>query len=54
MDTALQHLIDHIQTAAAQRTPLRIRGGGSGLDVINEVLQGGVHGCSRVKQWPRC
>ena len=39
MDTALQHLIDHIQTAAAQRTPLRIRGGGS-KDFYGETLQG--------------
>lgn len=39
MDTALQHLIDHIQTAAAQRTPLRIRGGGS-KDFYGEALQG--------------
>jgi len=41
MDTALQHLIDHIQTAAAQRTPLRIRGGGS-KDFYGEMLQGEV------------
>ncbi|MCF8159251.1 MAG: glycolate oxidase subunit GlcE [Polaromonas sp.] len=39
MDTALQHLIDQIQTAAAQRTPLRIRGGGS-KDFYGEALQG--------------
>lgn len=39
MDTALQHLIDHIQTASAQRTPLRIRGGGS-KDFYGEALQG--------------
>ncbi|WP_296495468.1 glycolate oxidase subunit GlcE [Rhodoferax sp.] len=39
MDTALQHLIEHIQTAAAQRTPLRIRGGGS-KDFYGETLQG--------------
>jgi len=26
----------------------------SSLNVINEVLQGGVHGYSRVKRWPRC
>jgi len=41
MDTALQHLIDHIQTAAAQRTPLRIRGGGS-KDFYGGMLQGEV------------
>ena len=39
MDTALQHLIDHIKTAAAQRTPLRIRGGGS-KDFYGETPQG--------------
>lgn len=39
MDTALQHLIDHIQTAAAKRTQLRIRGGGS-KDFYGERLQG--------------
>ncbi|HSN79634.1 MAG TPA: glycolate oxidase subunit GlcE, partial [Rhodoferax sp.] len=39
MDTALQHLIEHIQTAATQRTPLRIRGGGS-KDFYGETLQG--------------
>jgi len=39
MDTALQHLIDHIKTAAAQGTPLRIRGGGS-KDFYGETPQG--------------
>lgn len=39
MDTALQHLIDQIQTAAAQHTPLRIRGDGS-KDFYGETLQG--------------
>ena len=39
METALQHLIEHIQTAAAQGTPLRIRGGGS-KDFYGETLQG--------------
>lgn len=39
MDTALQHLTDHINTAAAQRTPLRIRGGGS-KDFYGEAPQG--------------
>lgn len=39
MDTALQHLTDQINTAAAQRTPLRIRGGGS-KDFYGESLQG--------------
>jgi glycolate oxidase FAD binding subunit len=39
MDTDLQHLIDQIQTAAAQRTPLRIRGGAS-KDFYGEALQG--------------
>lgn len=39
METALQHLIEHIQTAAAKRTPLRIRGGGS-KDFYGETLQG--------------
>ena len=39
MDTALQHLIDQINTAAAQRTPLRIRGGGS-KDFYGETLHG--------------
>lgn len=39
MDTALHHLVDHIKTAAAQRTPLRIRGGGS-KDFYGEALQG--------------
>ncbi|MDD2919961.1 glycolate oxidase subunit GlcE [Rhodoferax sp.] len=39
MDIALHRLIDHIQTAAAQRTPLRIRGGGS-KDFYGETLQG--------------
>ena len=39
MDTALQHLTDQINTAAAQRTPLRIRGGGS-KDFYGETLQG--------------
>ena len=41
MNTDLQHLIDQIQTAAAQRTPLRIRGGGS-KDFYGESLQGEV------------
>ncbi len=39
MDTALQHLIDQIQNAAAQRTPLRIRGGGS-KDFYGEMPHG--------------
>ncbi|MGB4362047.1 MAG: glycolate oxidase subunit GlcE, partial [Rhodoferax sp.] len=39
MDTALQHLIDQINAAAAQRTPLRIRGGGS-KDFYGETPQG--------------
>ncbi len=39
MDTELQHLIDHIKTAAAQHSPLRIRGGGS-KDFYGESLQG--------------
>jgi glycolate oxidase FAD binding subunit len=39
MDTALQHLIDQINAAAAQRTPLRIRGGGS-KDFYGEAPQG--------------
>ena len=39
METALQHLIEQIQTAAAQRTPLRIRGGGS-KDFYGEALHG--------------
>ncbi|MFZ2392123.1 FAD-binding protein, partial [Rhodoferax sp.] len=39
MDTALQHLTDQINTAAAQRTPLRIRGGGS-KDFYGEAPQG--------------
>lgn len=39
MDTALQHLTDQINTAAAQRTPLRIRGGGS-KDFYGESPQG--------------
>ncbi|MCM2297156.1 glycolate oxidase subunit GlcE [Rhodoferax sp.] len=39
MDTALHHLIDQINTAAAQRTPLRIRGGGS-KDFYGETLHG--------------
>lgn len=39
MNTALQHLIDQIQAAAAQHTPLRIRGGGS-KDFYGETLQG--------------
>lgn len=39
MDTALHHLIDQINTAAAQRTPLRIRGGGS-KDFYGETLRG--------------
>lgn len=39
MDTALQHLIDQINTAAAQRLPLRIRGGGS-KDFYGASLQG--------------
>ena len=39
MDTALQHLIDQINAAAAQRTPLRIRGGGS-KDFYGETLHG--------------
>ena len=42
MDTALQHLSDQIKTAAAQRTPLRIRGGGSkdfyGESPLGELL----------------
>ncbi len=41
MQTTLQHLIDQIHTAAAQRTPLRIRGGGS-KDFYGEILQGEV------------
>ena len=39
MENALQHLIDQIHTAAAQRTPLCIRGGGS-KDFYGEILQG--------------
>ena len=39
MDTALQHLIDQINAAAAQRSPLRIRGGGS-KDFYGETPQG--------------
>jgi glycolate oxidase FAD binding subunit len=39
MDNALQHLIDQIQTAATQKQPLRIRGGGS-KDFYGESLQG--------------
>ena len=39
MDTALQHLTDQINTAAAQRTPLRIRGGGR-KDFYGESPQG--------------
>ena len=39
MDTALQDLTDQINTAAAQRTPLRIRGGGS-KDFYGEAPQG--------------
>ena len=39
MTTALQQLIDQIRTAAAQRIPLRIRGGGS-KDFYGETLQG--------------
>lgn len=39
MDTALQHLTDRINAAAAQRTPLRIRGGGS-KDFYGETPQG--------------
>ncbi len=41
MDSALQHLTDQINTAAAQRSPLRIRGGGS-KDFYGEALQGDV------------
>lgn len=39
MDTALQHLTDQINAAAAQRTRLRIRGGGS-KDFYGEAPQG--------------
>jgi len=39
MDTALHHLIDTVRAAAAQRTPLRIRGHGS-KDFYGESLQG--------------
>lgn len=39
MNTALKHLIDQIQAAAAQHAPLRIRGGGS-KDFYGETLQG--------------
>jgi glycolate oxidase FAD binding subunit len=39
MDAELHHLIDQIQTAAAGRTPLRIRGSGS-KDFYGESLQG--------------
>ncbi|MDO8320992.1 glycolate oxidase subunit GlcE [Rhodoferax sp.] len=39
MDTELQHITDQINTAAAQHTPLRIRGGGS-KDFYGEALQG--------------
>jgi glycolate oxidase FAD binding subunit len=39
MTTALQQIIDQIKTAAAQRIPLRIRGGGS-KDFYGETPQG--------------
>lgn len=41
MDTALQHLIDQIHTAATRRSPLRIRGGGS-KDFYGESLHGDI------------
>lgn len=39
MDSTLRHLTDRIQAATADRTPLRIRGGGS-KDFYGESLQG--------------
>ena len=39
MDSTLRHLTDRIQAATADRTPLRIRGGGS-KDFYGELLQG--------------
>jgi glycolate oxidase FAD binding subunit len=39
METSLKHLTDRISAAAADRTPLRIRGGGS-KDFYGESLQG--------------
>ena len=41
MDSTLKHLTDRIQAAAADRTPLRIRGGGS-KDFYGQSLQGEV------------
>lgn len=38
-DASLRHLTDHIQTASAARTPLRLRGGGS-KDFYGQSLQG--------------
>ena len=39
MDSTLRHLTDRLQAATAERTPLRIRGGGS-KDFYGESLQG--------------
>ncbi len=41
MDSTLKHITDRIQAAAADRTPLRIRGGGS-KDFYGQSLQGEV------------
>ncbi|QKO23280.1 glycolate oxidase subunit GlcE [Rhodoferax sp. BAB1] len=41
MDTALQHITEIVRQAAANRTPLRIRGGGS-KDFYGQTLQGDV------------